>query len=261
MISFSKYQGAGNDFILIDDRSLSFNTASAKALCHRKFGIGADGLILLQNDPAADFRMRIFNADGSEAEGCGNGLRCFVHFLAELGFKREFYRIAIHNRIEEAFFSEEDVRIKMADPEHLCLNLPLNLEGERHLVHSVDTGVPHLVYFVEELATIGVASLGSKLRHHPAFAPKGTNVNFAALQKDASVAVRTYERGVEGETLACGTGAAAVAIVAAHLFDCPSPVRLCFLGGEIEISFSDRGLSDLQMTGPAKKVFSGHFSL
>ena len=257
---FSKYEGAGNDFILIDDRALLFDPSIVPKLCHRNFGIGADGVILLQNDTQADFRMRIFNRDGSEAESCGNGLRCLMRFIGDLGAAQKVVKISTMNRLVEAFFEGDKIGIKMGEPSKLCLNLPLNVDGKTWTVHTVDTGVPHLVQFVDDVEQVDVSSIGSKLRHHRAFGPKGTNVNFVSARPDGSLSVRTFERGVEGETLACGTGAVAVGVIAAHILEMPSKIRTHFKGGEIEISFSDRGLLDLCMIGSAKRVFTGHFS-
>ncbi len=254
-LSFVKYEGAGNDFILIDDRALSFPIHDRKRieqLCHRRFGIGADGIILLQSEANADFRMRILNSDGSEAEGCGNGLRCFLLFLSDLGLPRKKTRIAIGSRIVEAEFVGEKIGVQMGP----AMNLKIKLQIEGREVHSVDTGVPHAVQFVLDIEKIDVAKEGSFLRYHPFFQPKGTNVNFAALQTDGSIRVRTYERGVEGETLACGTGATAVAAIAAKIVRLPSPILLHFPGGTLEVHFNER-MSDFKMVGPARRVFSG----
>ena len=254
---FSKYEGAGNDFILIDNRSLSFDPSLVSQLCDRKYGIGADGVILLQLDPAADLRMRIFNSDGSEAESCGNGLRCLVQFARDLNLSPQ--RIAMHDRIVEAFSSDGRIGIRLGEPRNLCLNLPLAFDNSTHTVHLVNTGVPHVVLFVSDLSSIDVATLGRKIRHHPAFSPHGVNVNFASLLPDRSFSVRTYERGVEAETLACGTGAAAVGVIGSQIYALPSPVRIQFAGGDMDIVFSDKNFFDLSLIGPARRVFSGTY--
>lgn len=248
--SFVKYQGAGNDFLLIDNRALAFNSAQVPALCHRKFGIGADGVLLLEPDADADFRMRIFNCDGSEAESCGNGLRCLMRFLLHLGLPRQAYRIATGARIVEADFLGDRVRVLMADS---CPVQTLSLEGRE--VYFADTGVPHVVVFVPAREKIDVAREGALWRHHPFFQPRGTNVNFATWLADGSVAVRTFERGVEGETLACGTGGTAVGVVAVHTFQRPSPVHVRFAGGDLEIHVGEK----VYMVGDAVKVFEGVF--
>ncbi|HEY4255542.1 MAG TPA: diaminopimelate epimerase [Chlamydiales bacterium] len=249
-LCFGKYEGAGNDFILVDDRSLAFDSTRAKALCHRKFGIGADGLVLLQPDSAADFRMRIFNADGTEAEGCGNGLRCLGQFLLDLRLPKKSYRIRVHNRVLELRFLNEGIGVVMGDPKDLSLNLPT----QKGPVHFVDTGVPHAVQFVSAVEPLDLNELGPQLRFHPLFGSKGANANFAALQGDGSVRVRTFERGVEGETLACGTGACAVAVIASALHSLPSPIPVHFPGGTLHIFWDGK---ELLMVGPARKVFEG----
>ncbi len=247
--SFGKYQGAGNDFILIDDRALSFDPSSVSALCHRKYGIGADGVILLQNDPVADFRMRIFNADGSEAESCGNGLRCLARFLLDLGFPKQTYRIATANRIVETNFIGDRISVQMGPPRNVK---QLYINGQE--VYSLDTGVPHLVIFVPDLPNLNVAQEGTLWRHHPHFQPRGTNVNFVALPNQNTLSVRTFERGVEGETLACGTGATAVAVIASQIYRLPNPIRIVFPGGELDLHVNG---DDVRMIGSAEKVFEG----
>lgn len=246
MLYFAKYQGAGNDFILIDDRAPHFNPNLVPQLCNRKFGIGADGVILLQTDPAADFRMRIFNSDGSEAGSCGNGLRCLMKFIVDLGLPKKNYRIATGDRIVEASFVGDQIVVQMG----LAVNLKKHrIEGFD--VHSVDTGVPHAVVFSPDA---DLKILGPMLRHHSTFQPAGTNVNIAHIQSDGSIRVRTYERGVEGETLSCGTGAAAVGLIASQQYHLPNPIRICAPGGELEIHVD--GLHVAQ-AGKAAKVFEG----
>lgn len=256
---FSKYEGAGNDFILIDDRSFSFDTSLAASLCDRKKGIGADGLILLQPDSGADVRMRIFNSDGSEAESCGNGLRCLAQFARDLNLTPQ--TIAIHDRILEVFSQNHLIGVRLGEPRNFSLNLPLSYNGSTHTVHFVNTGVPHVVSFTPDLSSLDINSLGAQIRRHHAFAPHGTNANFASLQPDGSLSLRTFERGVEAETLACGTGAAAAAIVASQIYDLPSPIRIQCQGGDLEVSFSDSTFSDLSLIGPARRVFSGTYYL
>ncbi|OGN65050.1 MAG: diaminopimelate epimerase [Chlamydiae bacterium RIFCSPHIGHO2_12_FULL_49_9] len=252
-LAFSKYQGAGNDFLIIDDRVPFFPTEDVhliQRLCHRRFGIGADGIILLQNDGMADFRMQIFNSDGSEAESCGNGLRCLARFIADIrGESAASYKIWMHDQIVEAFVEKEKISIALNNPRDLKLHVQQD-------VHFIDTGVPHAVVFVADVQKIDLNQEGKALRSHPCFGPKGSNVNFASLQSDGSISVRTFERGVEGETLACGTGAAAVAAIAAQIYNCSGPIRTRFSGGDLEISFSDEGL---KLAGPAVRVFEGTF--
>ncbi len=192
-------------------------------------------MILLQSDPHADFRMRIFNADGSEAESCGNGLRCLGRFLLDLGFPPQSYRIRTHERFVKIDYPDHRIAISMGE----IKDLKLNLETEYGIVHFLDTGVPHLVSFVPDVDAMDVANLGSQLRHHPLVEPKGANVNFATLLPDQSLRVRTYERGVERETLSCGTGACAVAFLAQTLFHLKSPISLQFRGGTLEVAIQN----------------------
>ncbi len=247
-LSFVKYQGAGNDFILIDDRALHFNSKRVPELCHRRFGVGADGVILLQHDSTADFRMRIYNSDGTEAGSCGNGLRCLMRFIADLGLPQKSYRIATGDRVVLADFVEDRIRIQMGAAQFFR---SLSLDGLE--IYSLDTGVPHAVVFSPRRSLL---DLGPFLRNHPVFQPEGTNVNLAELQPDGSIYIRTYERGVEGETLACGTGAAAVGFAAAQKYGLPNPIRVCSAGGEIEVQVDGINLTIL---GWAVKSFEGIF--
>lgn len=244
--SFAKYQGAGNDFILFF--APPFAPEKIRALCHRKFGIGADGAIFLQKDSVADFRMRIFNSDGTEAESCGNGLRCLFRFITDLGFPRQPYRIAVGKKIVYGDFFGDKVRVNMGEVSNVK---QLYIDGGK--VHFIDTGVPHAVLFVPDVGRVDVMREGALIRHSALFAPRGANVDFAAIRGDGSVAVRTYERGVEGETLACGTGAVAVAIAAVQVLGMVSPVRVCFPGGELEIEVG----KEVWMAGEAVRVFEG----
>lgn len=249
---FAKYEGAGNDFILIDDRDQKFpikNKSLIQHLSNRHFGIGADGIILLQNDLVADFRMRVLNSDGSEAQGCGNGLRCLMRFIADLGLEPKKYRIAAGQRILSSDFRGDRIGVEMGEMK----NFQSHLIIDQMDVHFVDSGVPHVVWFVESVDAVSLQTVGPFLRRHPRFAPDGVNVNIACMQKDGIVRVRTYERGVEGETLSCGTGATAVAFIGSKLFNWPSPITIRFQGGDLEIHLA----TTVWMVGPAKKVFSG----
>lgn len=248
-LSFVKYQGAGNDFILLDDRALSFDPSLVPKLCHRKFGIGADGVILLQHDSLSDFRMRIFNPDGSEAESCGNGLRCLLRFMIDLGLPKKNYRIATHERVVQAGFLGDKIEVRMGEAKLLK---KLYISG--HEVHFLNTGVPHAVVF----ADADFFTLAPLLRHHAAFQPSGTNVNLARLESDGSIYIRTYERGVEGETMACGTGAAAVGVIASLTYQIKNPIRISSLGGEIQIRVEG---FQVTMVGDALKVFEGIYPL
>jgi diaminopimelate epimerase len=225
MIKSADYEGCGNTFSIVDCRNIEL-----------------DGFVLVLPDRVADFRIRIFNRDGSEAGSCGNALRCMMQFLIDSGLPRKKHTIALNDRIVEADFVGDLISIQLGIPKDLQLNILPN-------VHFVDTGVPHAVVFVDDVDAVDVFNEGKKLRYHPIF-PGGTNVNFAALQKDGSIKVRTYERGVEGETKACGTGAGAVTVIASHLHNVTGPTRIFFPGGELSIHYQNQ----ITMIGPTKKI-------
>jgi len=264
-LSFSKFSGSGNDFMLVDNRAESFPCSNARLirkLCHRHDGIGADGLILVEKGEEADFRMRIFNADGIEAEMCGNGTRCLYLYLSDLGFEQEKYTIETMSKLISIARDGDLVRTDMGGATITQWNMELPLEGSQVIsLHALDTGVPHVVTFVEDIARCPVEMLGSKIRHHPHFAPKGTNVNFAKVTDHGEVYVRTYERGVEQETLACGTGATATAIAAAKTYQLKSPLSISTRSRDtLEVRFND-SYSHVTLSGPAKKTFEGTVNL
>jgi diaminopimelate epimerase len=215
--SFTKLVASGNDFVLLDLRrktdGLNLKTI-AQNVCHRKFGIGADGLLVLEKSKRADVKMRIFNADGSEAEMCGNGARCVVYFLisdASVGKKQ--IKIETKAGILKAQANKGSIRINMTDPRNVKLNLMLSLNKHPLRLSFINTGVPHCVILCEGIERIDVHSLGRLIRFHRKFKPAGTNVNFVEPSGLNRIKIRTYERGVEEETLACGTGSVAAAIV------------------------------------------------
>ncbi len=247
---FTKFQGSGNDFILIDNRDGGFPTDGRvliQKMCHRQFGIGANGIILLCLDSLADFRMRIFNSDGCEASSCGNGLLCFVQFCRELGIIQKSYTIKTQEKIVEAFFQDRPV-IDMGLPG----NIRFEMRTEAGIVHCIDTGVPHAVQFVPDVEKIDLVASGGFLRRR-----LEANINFAALQEDGSIRVRTFERGVEGETLACGTGAAAVAVLASRLYGLKWPISAHFRGGDLSVWEGEE--KRIFLSGPAEKVFAGFY--
>jgi diaminopimelate epimerase len=272
LLQFFKMNGAGNDFIVIDNRDLSIqlDTRTIEALCDRHRGIGADGLLAVEPAQAgADFRFRYYNADGGEAEMCGNGARCFGRFTAHLGEgiaeKVSFETIA---GILTAEMAGEGVRIAMSNPTGLTLDTGATVSGLEAPVHFVNTGVPHAVAFIadeETFDTLDVDTLGRALRHHERFAPAGTNVNFALVIGKSHIAIRTYERGVEAETLACGTGMVACAILHHKLTGDPSPILVDVAGGDtLGIGFTvnaDGDFRDVTLTGPADFVFEGQIEI
>jgi diaminopimelate epimerase len=259
--------GAGNDFVMLDNRNLSQNltTDQIAKLCDRHRGVGADGFLAVE--PAqhgSDYRMRYYNADGGEAEMCGNGARCFARFANMLnGWKMERVSFETQAGVIAATFHGENVRIQMSEPHSQRLGLKLDVYGTHQTVHFINTGVPHAVLIVDELETVPVMDWGAALRYHPEFQPKGTNANFLQVVP-GGIAIRTYERGVEGETLACGTGMVASALVHHELNGAPSPVKVKVKGGDtLEIGFEKTadGYKHVTLTGPADLVFEGHVRL
>ncbi len=267
-LDFVKMNGAGNDFILADNRAqtLRLSPAQVARLCHRQKGIGADGLMLLEpcRSGKADWSWQFFNSDGSVAEMCGNGARCFARFVQRLTgdsgpIAFETLAGVIHARI-----LGQEVSIRLTDPVHLHLDQSVEVSTGALAVHSLNTGVPHAVIFVPDADKAMVQRLGAEVRYHPQFAPKGTNVNFVQILGPGRIRVRTYERGVEGETLACGTGVTASALISSQVHRFGSPVKVQVQSGDLlEVSFKSagQGFSEVSLTGPAEFVFEGRLDL
>lgn len=252
-ISFYKYHGAGNDFILIDNRAahITLTTAQVAGLCHRRFGIGADGLMLLQHTPGADFEMVYYNADGNESTMCGNGGRCiaaFAHLLGVTGMDMQFKAV---DGMHEAHIHEDGiVSLHMQDVTAIDFKDDYTI---------LDTGSPHFVQWVDELAGTDVFREGRKVRNREAFQPKGINVNFVQ-RKENGIAIRTYERGVEDETLACGTGVTAAAIVSVGVQTGHFSIPVKAEGGDLSVTFEKKDAGTAQhiiLTGGATFVFKG----
>ena len=267
MVHFTKMNGAGNDFVMIDNRDLGLHLDREQIarICDRHRGVGADGVLLVE-PPAngGDFRMRYYNSDGGEAEMCGNGARCFARFAARLTGRQAPMRFETVAGSIGAELLGENVRLQMSDPRSLQLNAKLDLEGKAYAVHSIDTGVPHAVVISDDLSSLDIQTLGAALRNHHHFAPRGTNANFVMPERRDGIAIRTYERGVEGETLACGTGVVAGALIFHHLTGVPPPLRVKVRGGEIlEVNFEPggEGVRKVTLTGPAEFVFEGKLPL
>jgi diaminopimelate epimerase len=265
-IPFVKMSGAGNDFILIDHRQPLIApedmSAFAAAVCRRKFSVGADGLILLEPSEQADFCWQFFNADGSTAEMCGNGARCAARFAFMQGIAPEKMRFETLAGIIEAEISGSEVAVTMTEPVNLRLHQTVKVNNAPLELHSINTGVPHAVVFVDNIDETDVRGLGRVIRQHQSFAPAGTNVNFVQ-QRGSAFKVRTYERGVEDETLACGTGAAASAVIAALLGQAAPPVEIITSGGDrLSISFAaDNGKVDsVSLKGPARMIYAGELT-
>jgi diaminopimelate epimerase len=253
-MQFYKYQGTGNDFIIIDDRSLTFqlDTAGIAQLCHRRFGIGADGLMLLQNETGYDFRMVYFNADGTEGTMCGNGGRCLVQFAAEQGIVQEKAHFIAMDGPHLAHITPETISLQMQDVANIA---------QHDDDYFTNTGSPHLVRYVQQVQFTDVKNIGAAIRYSEAYlSQNGTNVNFAEKLDPQTLFVRTYERGVEDETYSCGTGVTAAALVSNATKGMSSPIQIKTLGGELAVQFegnSTDGYTQIFLIGPAKHVFTG----
>jgi diaminopimelate epimerase len=253
-MTFYKYQGTGNDFIIIDNRLQHIDKNDTKRiaqLCDRRFGIGADGFILLENDTSADFKMVYFNADGNESSMCGNGGRCITAFAKYLGIIDNNTVFRAIDGLHDAKIENDTVHLKMQDVDTV----------ESHKNHLfLDTGSPHHVELVSILSMIDVKSNGSKIRYDEPYTEEGSNINFVEQTSNASFSVRTYERGVEDETLSCGTGVTAVALAMYHSGKTTAnEVELETLGGKLRVSFNavESGYNNIWLIGPAEQVFKG----
>lgn len=272
MLQFYKMTGAGNDFVMIDNRDLSLSEVLTHdyiaALCDRRFGIGADGLIAVEPATGSgDVRMRYYNSDGGEAEMCGNGARCFTAFVDFLtdGKLRDMHFETMAGLVRGTVNDDDSVTVQLTTPKDLKLNVLPGDDVVPASVHFLNTGVPHAVAYLEDIDSIDIRKMGAHLRYHPAFAPAGTNANFATVLSPQHLKLRTYERGVEDETLACGTGMTATALLHAVLTDAPSPISLDVAGGDtLSVGFKrvgETGFSDVTLTGPALMVFRGELPL
>jgi len=264
LLEFIKMNGAGNDFIFIDNRSghIALDEKQIIRLCDRHRGIGADGLMLLvpSRTGKADCAWDFYNSDGSTGEMCGNGSRCFARFVQRTtGLNRDF-TFETGAGIITARFQGERVTVNLTKPKDLRLNESVKLSTGMETIHSLNTGVPHAVLYVPDADKAMVMSLGSEIRRHPHFGPRGTNVNFVQVLGPNHIRVRTFERGVEGETLACGTGVSAAAMISGRVHKFSSPVKVQVQGGDtLEVSFKDTGtdFDDVHLGGPADFAFEG----
>ena len=271
-IKFTKMSGAGNDFIFIDNRqgtiAHSVQSSMAALVCKRMFSVGADGIMFIERSEKADFSWQFYNADGSLAEMCGNGARCAARYAFRQGIageKMSFETLA--GIIHAELCGDNSVCLQMTSPENPRTDLSVSLDGTDYAVDFVDTGVPHAVVYVDGLCPIDevpIKKWGSLLRHHQLFTPRGTNVNFISLAASGELIVRTYERGVEDETMACGTGAVAAALYAAKRLGVKSPITVRSSGGEkLKISFEmAENIEETEpfLTGPARIIYEGELS-
>ncbi len=267
-LPFFKMHGGGNDFVLMDHRERHIPEAEqnrfAQRVCTPKVGVGADGLILIEDSARADFRWRFFNADGSEAEMCGNGARCAARFAVMQGIANPRLTFETLAGLIQAEVLNHQIRVALADVGDLRLNLSIPLEGQILGGHFMKVGVPHVMVPVENLEEVPIRQWGREVRFHQMFQPAGTNVNFVRATGPHMLEIRTYERGVEDETLACGTGAVAAALISARLGKVSSPVAVHTRGGEIlTVSFQWQGekISEVFLEGEALVVYQGELWL
>lgn len=267
-LQFAKMNGAGNDFILLDNRDerLQLTPEQIVRICDRHRGVGADGVLAVIpcRSGEADWAWEFYNSDGGSAEMCGNGARCFARYVQRLTGVANELTFLTGAGVIKAVFCGDRVTVNLTEPRDVRLADKIHLPEGTETVHSVNTGVPHAVLFVEDADRAMVQLLGAQIRYHSHFAPKGTNVNFVQLLGPNRIRVRTYERGVEGETLACGTGVTASALITARINRFRSPVAVQVQGGDtLEVSFRDEGVrfADVRLTGPADFVFDGQIDL
>ncbi len=254
-IEFYKYQGTGNDFVILDNRDHTYDTLTTvqvKQICNRRFGIGADGLMLLNNHPELDFEMIYFNADGNPSTMCGNGGRCLVKFAQHQGMHKVTYRFMAIDGVHEADIDMHHiVRLKMLDVNTV----------EYHSGYAIlNTGSPHFVKFANNVKNIDVLETGRDIRYSKPFKEAGINVNFVETTDDDAIFVRTYERGVEDETLSCGTGVTASALMNAHNANGFNRVEVKTAGGNLSVEYTkidDEHFEDIWLCGPAELVFKG----
>lgn len=253
MITFYKYEGTGNDFIIIDNRTQVFNREDidlVKQVCKRRTGVGADGLILLENHPDLDFNMIYFNADGSQSF-CGNGSRCAVAFAKKLEIIKDKTIFNSTDGVHEATMNNNIVSLKMHDV--------VNVESGNGYFF-INTGSPHYIQVVDDVSKVNVVEEGRKIRYNDRFKKEGTNVNFVELAQD-HIKIRTYERGVEDETLSCGTGVTAAALASSILTQGQTEVQVKALGGNLTVKFSsdktNKKFENIWLTGEVKEVFKG----
>jgi len=263
MLRFTKMNGAGNDFVMIDNRAgdVRLQPEQIVRICDRHRGVGADGILLLEKGSnGADFRMRYYNRDGGEAEMCGNGARCFARFAKKVAGAPERISFQTPAGLIGARLHGDLVTLNMSDPTDLRLNLRLQIDGEDAVVHYINSGVPHVVVPVARLDVVHVFTQGAAIRRHKKFSPQGANVNFIEKRGAQKILVRTYERGVEDETLACGTGVVASALIFAVTEKVDGPVSVTVRSGsELSVDFKRAGnqFRNVTLTGPTEFAFEG----
>ena len=262
-IPFWKMHGAGNDFVLVDDRALKFPAADhawLAAIGARRTGVGCEGIILIQPSDKAHFKMRFFNPDGSEVDMCGNGARCIARLARELGVAPDHMSFETGAGLIEASMEGDQVRLAMTTPKDWRLNQVIDIGGVKRPYGFVNSGVPHVVMPLDDFDGEDVAKTGAAIRYHKDFAPKGTNANFIQVTGPSALRIRTYERGVEAETLACGTGMVAAGLIAGRMGWVKPPVRITCASGDVlgvDYVLTADGADRVTLLGPAAHVFSG----
>ena len=264
MIEFYKMSGSGNDFIIIDNRDFSLDIGDlsefARRVCKRKFSVGADGLVVIEPSDNADFKWRFFNSDGSLAEMCGNAARCTARFAYMKGIAGEKMSWETIAGIISAEVKEDTVKVKLTDPSPVEAQIQIEMNGQKFILDGIDTGVPHAVVFVDDLDHYDVYHHGRQIRFHEYFAPRGTNADFASVINRHKISLRTYERGVEDETLACGTGMVAAALTAAQRGLVESPVEVLVMSGETLLVYFENQNGfwrEIYLEGKVKIVYHG----
>lgn len=272
-IHFTKMTGAGNDFVLIDNRSGNYSfdwTKLAPKICDRRFGVGADGLIILGRSDKADFKMDYFNSDGSFGGMCGNGGRCSALFFMDDVNSNSVKFEALDFIYAAEAIADNKIRLKMKEPNSLRLNVEITLMNEKVIAHFIDTSAPHTVIFLDDLPNTikaeinqnGIKRVGSLIRHYDKFTPEGTNVNFIEVIDAYNIIMRTYERGVEAETYACGTGAIASSVIASIVKNFGDMINVKTKSGEtLTVRFDREGLNikNVELVGSAKEIFEGDY--
>jgi len=262
-VKFTKAVATGNDFVIIDTRELKPGgsySKLAKKICDRKYGVGADGLLLIEKSREADFTMRIFNPDGSEAEMCGNGSRCAALYAATKKIAKSVMRISTLAGVLNASVKKDIIKVRLTDPKNIKWNLCLMIDKCPYKLNFVDTGVPHTIFFTKDLENVDVKNIGSFIRNHGEFSPEGTNADFVEIIDGGNIRIRTYERGVEDETLACGTGAVAGAVISAEREKMKSPVIVHTRSGEklkVHFEIVDGNFTNVYLEGKASLIYEG----
>jgi len=261
-IEITKMVASGNDFVVVGRLAgwpVGRLNKLAKDICDRKYGAGADGLLVLGKSKKADVRMRIFNPDGSEAQMCGNGARCVAYYRGNRCVKIETKAGIIESQVKA-----NNVKIKLTDPKDIELDIPVVIDGRKIKVNFINTGVPHAVILIQGLDRIDVVPMGRFIRYYSRFSPHGANVDFAEALSDDSLKIRTYERGVEDETLACGTGAVASAIIFALKTQAPNKIYVHTRGGEVLTVYFDRTAHkffNVRLEGKVRIVYKGEYNV